>query len=253
MAIELDDPRLALVGDPADAEPSLLHARAVLGTEPVAAEVVLDRCVDAVQVGGTGARNEDDAVLLAPERAGERRDDEVGRFRARLRVIGGFGSEDVPCVLHEHVLEAASGPDERDSALARGRHRGESALHASVRACGREPDTGEAPLELVRGRHSVGRDPLTFRARVRQARVERRVGLVRGVVVADDAYEHEPTLARETADTIEPVAAPLKKDQEIDLKVDSLAYGGNGVARLNGFVVFGPRRLSRNTGRTRVQ
>src|SRR6185369_16989183 len=48
------------------------------------------------------------------------------------------------------------------------------------------------------------------------------------------------------------VAAPLKKDQELDLKIDSLAYGGNGVARLNGFVVFVKRGLPGDTVRARV-
>src|SRR6185436_7271084 len=48
------------------------------------------------------------------------------------------------------------------------------------------------------------------------------------------------------------VAAPLKKDQELDLKIDSLAYGGNGVARLNGFVVFVRRGLPGDTVRAKV-
>jgi len=48
------------------------------------------------------------------------------------------------------------------------------------------------------------------------------------------------------------VAAPLKQDQELDLKIDSLAYGGNGVARLNGFVVFVRRGLPGDTVRARV-
>src|SRR6185503_13041638 len=39
------------------------------------------------------------------------------------------------------------------------------------------------------------------------------------------------------------MAAPVKVDDELDLKVDTLAYGGNGVARLNGFVVFVRRGL----------
>ena len=34
------------------------------------------------------------------------------------------------------------------------------------------------------------------------------------------------------------MAAPVKKFEELDLRVDSLAYGGNGVARHDGFVVF---------------
>jgi len=48
------------------------------------------------------------------------------------------------------------------------------------------------------------------------------------------------------------VAAPVRKDQELELTVDSLAYGGNGVARLNGFVVFVRRGLPGDTVRARV-
>jgi 23S rRNA (uracil1939-C5)-methyltransferase len=48
------------------------------------------------------------------------------------------------------------------------------------------------------------------------------------------------------------VAAPVAKDQELELRVDSLAYGGNGVARLNGFVVFVRRGLPGDLVRARV-
>jgi 23S rRNA (uracil1939-C5)-methyltransferase len=48
------------------------------------------------------------------------------------------------------------------------------------------------------------------------------------------------------------VAAPVAKNQELELHVDSLAYGGNGVARLNGFVVFVRRGLPGDTVRARV-
>jgi len=48
------------------------------------------------------------------------------------------------------------------------------------------------------------------------------------------------------------VAAPVRRDQELELKIDSLAYGGNGVARLNGFVVFVRRGLPGDTVRARV-
>jgi 23S rRNA (uracil1939-C5)-methyltransferase len=48
------------------------------------------------------------------------------------------------------------------------------------------------------------------------------------------------------------VAAPVRKDQELELTVDSLAYGGNGVARLNGFVVFVRRGLPGDRVRARV-
>jgi 23S rRNA (uracil1939-C5)-methyltransferase len=48
------------------------------------------------------------------------------------------------------------------------------------------------------------------------------------------------------------VAAPLTKDQELELQIDSLAYGGNGVARTNGFVVFVRRGLPGDRVRARV-
>jgi 23S rRNA (uracil1939-C5)-methyltransferase len=48
------------------------------------------------------------------------------------------------------------------------------------------------------------------------------------------------------------MAAPVKLHQEVDLQVDSLAYGGNGVARLNGFVVFVRRGLPGDRVRARV-
>jgi 23S rRNA (uracil1939-C5)-methyltransferase len=49
------------------------------------------------------------------------------------------------------------------------------------------------------------------------------------------------------------VAAPVARGEEIELRIDSLAYGGNGVGRVNGFVVFvrgglpGDRVLARVT------
>ena len=48
------------------------------------------------------------------------------------------------------------------------------------------------------------------------------------------------------------MAAPVKRDEEVELSVDSLAFGGNGVARLNGFVVFVRRGLPGDTVRARV-
>jgi 23S rRNA (uracil1939-C5)-methyltransferase len=48
------------------------------------------------------------------------------------------------------------------------------------------------------------------------------------------------------------VAAPVAPDQEVDLRIDSLAYGGNGVARANGFVVFVRRGLPGDLVRARV-
>jgi 23S rRNA (uracil1939-C5)-methyltransferase len=48
------------------------------------------------------------------------------------------------------------------------------------------------------------------------------------------------------------MAAPVRKDDVVELDVDSLAYGGNGVARLDGFVVFVRRGLPGDRVRARV-
>ncbi|HEY4348071.1 MAG TPA: 23S rRNA (uracil(1939)-C(5))-methyltransferase RlmD [Gaiellaceae bacterium] len=48
------------------------------------------------------------------------------------------------------------------------------------------------------------------------------------------------------------MAAPVTRDEELELKVDSLAFGGNGVARLDGFVVFVRAGLPGDTVRARV-
>ncbi len=46
--------------------------------------------------------------------------------------------------------------------------------------------------------------------------------------------------------------APVALDQELELRIDSLAFGGNGVARLDGFVVFVRRGLPGDLVRARV-
>jgi 23S rRNA (uracil1939-C5)-methyltransferase len=48
------------------------------------------------------------------------------------------------------------------------------------------------------------------------------------------------------------LAAPVQRDQELELTIDRLAYGGNGVARLNGFVVFVRRGLPGDRVRARI-
>ena len=48
------------------------------------------------------------------------------------------------------------------------------------------------------------------------------------------------------------MAAPVQRDEELELHVDSLAFGGNGVARLDGFVVFVRAGLPGDTLRARV-
>ncbi|MBD0329032.1 MAG: 23S rRNA (uracil(1939)-C(5))-methyltransferase RlmD [Thermoleophilia bacterium] len=48
------------------------------------------------------------------------------------------------------------------------------------------------------------------------------------------------------------MAAPVQKGDELELQVDTLAYGGNGVARLDGFVVFVRRGLPGDRVRARI-
>jgi 23S rRNA (uracil1939-C5)-methyltransferase len=48
------------------------------------------------------------------------------------------------------------------------------------------------------------------------------------------------------------VAAPVRKGEEVDLRIDSLAYGGRGVARHDGFVVFVRGGLPGDRVRARV-
>src|SRR5512132_1774146 len=48
------------------------------------------------------------------------------------------------------------------------------------------------------------------------------------------------------------MAAPVQRDEELELQIESLAFGGNGVARLNGFVVFVRRGLPGDRVRARV-
>jgi 23S rRNA (uracil1939-C5)-methyltransferase len=48
------------------------------------------------------------------------------------------------------------------------------------------------------------------------------------------------------------MSAPISVDDELELDIESLAYGGNGVARLNGFVVFVRRGLPGDKVRARV-
>src|SRR6188508_2205806 len=45
-------------------------------------------------------------------------------------------------------------------------------------------------------------------------------------------------IARRLRDYPARVAAPVHKGEEVELRIDTLAYGGNGVGRLDRFVVF---------------
>jgi len=73
-------------------------------------------------------------------------------------------------------------------------------------------------------------------------------------------YRHRPGVTLPTVPRHSRHAATLRQSwpplsatgEELELHVDSLAYGGNGVARLNGFVVFVRRGLPGDTVRAQV-
>jgi 23S rRNA (uracil1939-C5)-methyltransferase len=49
-----------------------------------------------------------------------------------------------------------------------------------------------------------------------------------------------------------PMAAPVQKGEDVEMRIDSLAYGGNGVGRVDGFVVFVRGALPGDRVRARV-
>ena len=129
----------------------------------------------------------------------------------------------------------ASAPDGRTSARARGQHRVGAGLREARlrRRSARGPSRHEGS-SCVSERHRHGG---TLSWAVPHDRVEI-VGL------------SLPAALRPVASG---VAAPVQRDEELELRIDSLAYGGNGGrARLDGFVVFVRRGLPGDTVRARV-
>jgi hypothetical protein len=185
---QLDDARLVLLRVHArDMEPGRLEIGAESRVHPVAAVVRLVARLAAVELGSQGSGPDRDASLDPPaDMAGEWGDREGLGFRIRLRVVGVPMSEDVAHVLDNDVLEAASGTDEGDAALARVANRLERRLHVPVRARRSDPET------VVRSkgfdRKLIGRDPVRIDPRVRETDIGGHVRLVSGVVVADDRY-----------------------------------------------------------------
>src|SRR5581483_860257 len=88
------------------------------------------------------------------------------------------------------------------------------------------------------------------RARARDADRARRLAAARAAAGRGRGARALPAAVRPVAS--EAMSAPVARDQELELRIDSLAYGGNGVARLDGFVVFVRRGLPGDTVRARV-
>ena len=137
---ELDDAELAVLTESAQPEAGLLERGAILGIDRVAATKVLDGRGDSVERGGPGAGDDEDALLRAGQRAGQRRDDEALGVGTAFGMFGILEPEDVARELDDRVLEAASGGDQRHAALAGKANRAHRPLHAPVRARRRDEE-----------------------------------------------------------------------------------------------------------------
>ena len=134
MPRQLDDPDLSGVARTADEKAPIFQHPVVLRIHAVLAVVVFGHLGAAVERCRQRAGANDYTLLLSDERALERRDDESVRVGAAFSMVGVSEPEDVARELDDRVLEAASGADERNPALARVANRGQRALHAAVRA-----------------------------------------------------------------------------------------------------------------------
>jgi hypothetical protein len=101
---------------------------------------------------------------------------------------------------------------------------------------------GLADLDAIRDflPGSVGRTRRERRgSALRCGRRRRRIGYAVGLGALGYLRvreRHHLTIGQR--DTLGRHGRAVRKGEELELHVDSLAYGGNGVARLNGFVVF---------------
>ena len=103
---------------------------------------------------------------------------------------------------------------------------------------------------VARARHLAGHLLLRVRRAARALGARHRAAVAPAVRGRVAATPRAPCL----------MAAPVRNGEELELRVDSLAYGGNGVARLDGFVVFVRRGLpgrhrarSRDEGEARLR
>src|SRR5262245_11402621 len=164
--------------------------------------------------------------MLADERACQRGDDEARSLGARLCVVGVSEPENVARELDDRVLEAASGADERHAPLARVADGRQRALHAPVRARGRDE---EAVVLLPRPRRladSIGGAPLERDAEVLQRRVGEAVGDIAGIEVADDSDHGSSTMMATPSSTRQRAAGPMTA---VDSRSSTMAGPSNTV------------------------
>jgi hypothetical protein len=133
---QLDDTELTILAEATQPEARLLERGEILGVDAVVAPEVFDGHGGSVELGGSRARGDEDALLRADERAGQRRDDESLGVGSGLGMLGVLEPEDVARELDDRVLEAPSGADERDAPLPGEADGSKRAIHAAIRAAG---------------------------------------------------------------------------------------------------------------------
>src|SRR6266542_557675 len=197
MPRQLDDTELTVLAEAAQAEAGLVERGEILGVDAVVAPEVLDGPGGSVELSGSRARDDDDALLRADQRAGQRRDDESLGVRRALGMIGVLEPEDVARELDDRVLEATSRAHERDATLPGEANGGERAIHAAIRARGRDEQARIARqpgLRLLR-HHVDGRYPLGVNADVGERLIGRHVGRPLGAEISDDPHQRPRILA----------------------------------------------------------
>src|SRR5262245_10759224 len=115
-------------------------------------------------------------------------------------MVGVSEPENVARELDDRVLEAASGPDEGNTALAGVSDGRQGAVHAAIRARRSDPDAVESAQPVVPVAGGVGRDPFGGQVDVLQGLAREPMGTIRGIEVADNgdagrAGNHRATIS----------------------------------------------------------
>lgn len=186
---QLDNGYPGVIGVAGDHQPGAFQDRLPAWRKSVATNVVADEWRLATDGRCARAVDGPDETMLAEQRADQRGDHR--RFGAGIDLrVGGLGhADDVPGVLHEYVLKAASGSEQGYPALARIADRCQRAVETAVGAGGCNPET----VYLGKPRRGVGGEffsgyPAGLNAMWQPSRGQIQGGVrrLRRVVVADD-------------------------------------------------------------------
>jgi hypothetical protein len=192
---KLDDAELAVLAESAQPEARLLERGSILGIDGVAASKILDGRGDAIERGGPGAGDDEDALLCTGQRAGQRRDDEPLGVGTAFGMFSILEPEDVTRELDDRVLEATSGGHQGHAPFPGQSNRGQGAHHAAIRTARRDEEAGvlcQARLRAL-GQDLYCGDPLGVEADVSERLSGGRVSWSPGIEISDDPH---PTASR---------------------------------------------------------